>query len=92
MTHFKELVSKLNEFMSLEGEKSKEQIAAYIVGELIGDYDDIYTDIKESNPSVARIAELSSDLEWSNGSRKELEEMWLELKSLISALGDSTSQ
>lgn len=77
------LSSKLTKFLSLEGIKTREEIAAYVVGELIGDINEAYVGLENTNPDVARIADLSSDLEWSNGSPEELDAMWGELKSTI---------
>lgn len=61
-------------------------LAGYVVGELLGDYDNIYEKLREDNPKVERIADLASDLEWSNGSEEELDAMWQELKTLTQKL------
>lgn len=42
----------------------------------------------KDNSDVARIADLASDLEWSNGSPEELDAMWGELKRLVGKLKD----
>lgn len=81
-----QLQNKLAQLVALEGEKSREQIAGYIVGELIGDYDKKYEELLKTYPSLERIADLASDLEWSNGSKDELEELWQEMCSLIKSL------
>jgi len=80
------LAKRLREFVALEGQKTREEIAGYIVGELICDYDRRYEDLERDRVDVERIGDLASDLEWSNGSPDDLESMWQELKSLILAL------
>ena len=86
MDAINKLAKKLSGFIELENKKTHEEIAAYIVGELIGDYDGIYAGLSSTNKDVERIADLASDLEWSNGSPKELEVMWTELKGLVTKL------
>lgn len=85
------LKNKLTELISLEGEKSREEIAGYIVGELIGDARGRYENLEEEHPNITRIADLASDLEWSNGSSNELESMWQELKDLIEKLSKTSA-
>ncbi len=82
----KKLISKLSEFIAMDSENNHEQIAGFIVGELIGDYDDKYGKLRKEYPEVERIAELASDLEWSNGSGDDLGAMWTELISLVEDL------
>ena len=77
------LINKLSQLIELEGEKTREQIASFIVGELIGDYDGKYQGLEEKYPDIRRIAELASDLEWSNGTYSQLEKMWSEMCRLI---------
>lgn len=72
------LVDRISEFLNLE-DKTREEIAAYIVGELIGDSEGRYKGLEDTYPDVARIADLASDLEWSNGTTEELDLMWGEL-------------
>lgn len=79
------LVNKLQQFISLTDSQTHEEIAAYIVGELIGDSTGRYRDLKE-DPVIARISDLASDLEWSNGSPEQLDEMWAELEQKIKSL------
>lgn len=74
------------EILPAEKTKSRETLAAYIVGELVGDYDDIYEELIENNFKVQQISDLASDLEWSNGSEVQLEYMWRKLKNLIEEL------
>ena len=74
------------EILSAEKTESRETLAAYIVGELVCDYDDIYEELIENNFKVQQISDLASDLEWSNGSEVQLEYMWRELKNLIEEL------
>ena len=74
------------EVLSAEKTESRETLAAYIVGALICDYDDIYEELIENNFKVQQISDLASDLEWSNGSEVQLEYMWRELKNLIEEL------
>ena len=74
------------EILPAEKTESRETLAAYIVGELICDYDDIYEELIENNFKVQQISDLASDLEWSNGSEVQLEYMWRELKNLIEEL------
>ena len=74
------------EILPAEKTESRETLAAYIVGELVGDYDDIYEELIENNFKVQQISDLASDLEWSNGSEVQLEYMWRELKNLIEEL------
>lgn len=80
------LKERLSKFIELEGEKTREEIAGYIVGELIGDASERYEGLEEKYSNVARIADLASDLEWSNGSPSELESMWQEMRDLIKKL------
>lgn len=86
MTPLEKLTAKLHEILQNEGKEPIDVIASYIVGELIGDYDDIYTELDETNPTVQRIGDLASDLEISNGNDEELAAMWDELKKLIDTL------
>ena len=82
MTALQRLSKFLQDAIAQDGEKSVETLAGYIVGELIGDYDNVYTELMKSNPDVKRIGDLASDLEWTNGSKQELEDIWTELKQL----------
>lgn len=86
MSNISHLTKKLAAFISLKDEKTHEEIAAYIVGELLGDYEGRYKGLIDDNPDVARIADLASDLEWSNGSSEQLASMWQELIELIKNL------
>lgn len=86
MTPLQKLLIFLDEILQEEQSTSREVLAGYIVGELIGDYDNIYEKLLEDNPKVERIADLASDLEWSNGSEEELQAMWQELKTLAQKL------
>lgn len=75
------------EILSAEKTESRETLAAYIVGELVCDYDDIYEELIENNFKVQQISDLASDLEWSNGyDELDLQDMWRELKNLIEEL------
>ena len=85
-----QLSKKLLHSIELEGEKSHEEIAGFIVGELIGDYEDSYRGLLEKDPSVRHIADIASDLEWSNGSRDQLDRMWSEMRSLIEGLSSKS--
>lgn len=76
----------MDRILQEEQNTSREILAGYIVGELLGDYDNIYEKLREDNPKVERIADLASDLEWSNGSEEELDAMWQELKVLVQEL------
>lgn len=76
-------MNKLLQYIKLEDQNTREEIASFIVGELIGDYDKKYTHQLSNNLSLQRIADLASDLEWSNGSPEELDAMWQEMCSLI---------
>ena len=86
MKSLQKLVVFLDEISQKEQDTPKEVLAGYIVGELLGDYDNIYSKLRESNPKVERIADLASDLEWSNGSEEELDDMWQELQVLTQEL------
>ena len=86
MNPLQKLIVFLDEAFNKGRDTSREKIAGYIVGEIIGDYDNIYSDLLENNIKVKRIADLASDLEWSNGSKDELNFMWQELKILIGEL------
>lgn len=86
MTPLEKLTAKLHEILQNEGKEPIDVIASYIVGELIGDYDGIYAELDETNPTVQRIGDLASDLEISNGNDEELAAMWDELKKLIDTL------
>lgn len=92
MDNLHTLIEKLNELLSLEGVNTREEIAGFIVGELIGDPDGKYKDLESAHPAVARIADLASDLEWSNGSAEELERMWQEMKQAILRFPNHTGQ
>ena len=86
MTPLQKLLIFIDEILQEEHSTSREVLAGYVVGELIGDYDNIYEKLLEDNPKVERIADLASDLEWSNGSEEELCAMWQELKALTQEL------
>lgn len=80
----KEILStKLKDIIALEYATSIEAMASYIFGEMLGDYDDIYTDLNEENATVQRIGTLASDLDVSNGNDVELTGMWTKLKCLV---------
>ena len=86
MTPLQELLTFIDQILQEDQSTSREVLAGYVVGELIGDYDNIYEKLLEDNPKVERIADLASDLEWSNGSEEELHAMWQELKTLTQKL------
>ena len=86
MTPLQKLLIFIDEILQEEQSTSREVLAGYIVGELLGDYDNIYEKLREDNPKVERIADLASDLEWSNGSEEELHAMWQGLKTLTQKL------
>ena len=86
MTPLQKLLIFIDEILQEEQSTSREVLAGYVVGELIGDYDNIYEKLLEDNPKVERIADLASDLEWSNGSEEELHAMWQGLKTLTQKL------
>ena len=86
MTPLQKLLIFIDEILQEEQSTSREVLAGYVVGELLGDYDNIYEKLREDNPKVERIADLASDLEWSNGSEEELDAMWQELKTLTQKL------
>ena len=86
MTPLQKLLIFIDEILQEEQSTSREVLAGYVVGELLGDYDNIYEKLLEDNPKVERIADLASDLEWSNGSEEELDAMWQELKTLTQKL------
>ena len=88
MTPLQKLLIFIDRISQEERTTSREVLAGYIVGELLGDYDNIYEKLREDNPKVERIADLTSDLEWSNGSEEELSAMWQELKVLVQELRD----
>ena len=74
------------EILPAEKTESRETLAAYIVGELVGDCDNVYEKLLENDSRVQRISDLAIDLEWSNGSEVQLEYMWHELKNFIEEL------
>ena len=74
------------EVLPAEKTESRETLAAYIVGELVGDYDNVYEKLLENDSRVQRISDLAIDLEWSNGPEVQLEYMWRKLKNLIEEL------
>ncbi len=86
MTPLQKLLIFIDEILQEDQSTSREVLAGYVVGELLGDYDNIYEKLREDNPKVERIADLASDLEWSNGSEEELDAMWQELKTLTQKL------
>jgi hypothetical protein len=84
MSKFQGIVKRLNEIIDMEGKEPLDQLGSYIVGALI--VDEIGFELYQSNETVERIAELGSDLEISNGSNEELQEMWEEIKALVAKL------
>lgn len=80
------LKTKLSEVIAQEGMTEVDVLASHIVGELLGDYDGVYAELNETNPTVQRIGDLASDLEISNGNDEEIAAMWDELKKLIDTL------
>ena len=75
------------EILPAEKNESRETLAAYIVGELVGDCDNVYEKLLENDSRVQRISDLAIDLEWSNGyDELDLQDMWRELKNLIEEL------
>ena len=75
------------EILPAEKTESRETLAAYIVGELVGDCDNVYEKLLENDSRVQRISDLAIDLEWSNGyDELDLQDMWRELKNLIEEL------
>ena len=86
------LLAFLDEILQKEQNTAKEVLAGYIVGELLGDYDGDYEKLLGNNPKVERIADLASDLEWSNGSEEELSFMWQELKTLTEELRNESNK
>ena len=83
------LVKKLDEIIRLESNVSIETLGSYIVGELLGNYDGMYTELNETDPMARRIGDLASDLEIANGSEMELSSMWSEIKRLTEELRQS---
>ena len=77
------LFNALSRLITTENTRTREQIASSIVDEHIGDYENKYQGLQEKFSSVKRIADLASDLEWSNGSEEQLEKMWQEMCDLI---------
>lgn len=86
MSQISELANFLNEIIPLEKKEPLYKLGGYIVGELIGDYEDKYTNLYENNPTVQKIGDLASDLEISNGNPEEL---WEEIKRLSKELSKS---
>lgn len=86
MTPIKKLAAFLREVITQENNKSSQTLAGYVVGELVGNYDNTYADLLKTNPDIERIGDLASDLEWSNGSTEELKQMWQELKGIVANL------
>ena len=85
----KQRLIKFLDEQTLQAEKteSRETLAAYIVGELVGDCDNVYEKLLENDSRVQRISDLAIDLEWSNGyDELDLQDMWRELKNLIEEL------
>ena len=82
-----ELKKFLDEVIQLRNEGERlDLVAGYIVGELIGDYEDRYSELIESNPAVERISDLASDIEISNGTPEQLEAGWGEIVRLAGGL------
>lgn len=70
-----------------DGENDIETVSGYIVGELLGDYDDKYEILIRSNPKVAAIAELASDLEISKSYNTQgAKERFDHMKQLVKSL------
>jgi hypothetical protein len=80
------LADRLNEIILLEGNEPIEKLGGYIVGELMGDNEGKYSGLYESNAKVQRIGDLASDIEISNGTPEELNEMWREIKQHANSL------
>ena len=80
------LIPKLKAIIALEGTESVETLSGYIVGEILGDYEGIYESLYENDPVVEQIAELASDLEWSNGQPEDLPVMWETIKQFTELL------
>lgn len=80
------LKQKLHECIALENTRSARDIAGFIVGEYIGDYENKYEDLEDNDINLQRIGELAGDLEISNGNEQELAAMWIQLKDRINAM------
>lgn len=83
------LLKRLQEIISLENRESLETLGSYIVGELLGDYNGIYQGLYEKNPTIQKIGDLASDLEISNGTEEQLQDMWREVKELTRSLNST---
>lgn len=86
MDPYQELIKNLDEIIALEPTTPPVTLAGYIVGELLGDYDEKYTGLYDADPIVQNIGELASDLEIENGNTGQLVAMWQELKDAVEQL------
>ncbi len=86
------LVNQLNEIVSSEKNEPIEKLSGYIVGELMGDSENKYAGLYENNIKVQRVGDLAGNIEWSNGTTEELNEMWREIKQLIRELENREQQ
>jgi hypothetical protein len=82
MSAILQLKKRLSEIIALEDAQPIETLGGYIVGELLGDYDNTYAELNESNPTVQKIGSLASDIEIANGTPLQLQAMWQEIKDL----------
>lgn len=85
MSELQRIVKRLQEIVELEGKESLDQLGSYIVGTLIIDEDGYK--LYQTNESLARIGDLGSDLEASNGGEEWMKKDWEEIKLLVGKLG-----
>lgn len=76
----------VKDILQQQDNHSHEELAGYIVGELLGNPDGKYGDLYEQNQTVQRIGDIASDLERSNGSEQQLQSLWDELQQLAASL------
>ncbi|MEO5949291.1 MAG: hypothetical protein ABIP74_02725 [Candidatus Saccharimonas sp.] len=86
MNNIHMLIKELNDTIARESTTSVGILCNYITGELLGDYDGTYTELRERDATVNRIAELSASIETADGGADELRARWEELKSLVKVL------
>lgn len=84
MSELEAVIKKLQEIIKLEEKVPLDQLGSYIVGALL--IDESGWKLYQANETIARIAELGSDLEISNGGEKWMTRNWQEIKQLTNEL------
>ena len=86
MNPLKKLAAFLDKNLKFDGEKTRKEIAGYIVGELCIDPDGTYEKLIEENSIVCEIESLASDIARLNGTEDDMRVMWNRLVYLSNIL------